>query len=185
MRRVRLSTVAVGAVLTLAAGALAVAEGVAVLPTPPAVGDTLVVVGGFTVAFVAGVLVWSTSWLGRESDRGTPTVETVTAGRRFGAEFDRTVERPVGWPPGDVRDDVRERLRTVAASTLSRTDGVPLETAREQVRRGAWTDDAVAAAFLRPDDERGRTGAVRERLLFRRDVRRTVAAIRRREEGST
>ncbi|WP_327053262.1 DUF7269 family protein [Halomicrococcus gelatinilyticus] len=183
MRAVRLATVAAGAVLALAASALAVAEAVAILPAPPAVDDTLVVVTGFTVTFVAGVLVWSTSWLGRDSDRETPTVETATAGRRFGSEFDRTVERPVGWPPDDVRDDVRERLRTVAAVTVARADGCSLETARERVRRGTWTDDAVAAAFLRPDDERGPVTAVRDRLLFRRDVRQTVDAIRRREEG--
>lgn len=197
MSAVRSLMVAVGVALTLLAAALLVAP----LPAAVVPDDTLVVVGFFTVAFTVSVSVWTLSGVRRSDPSTPPRVESAAGGDHPGAAFDASVDR---WPAvslsQDRREAIRDRLRETAVRTLmregnrrgagdrSRTGYLSREgnrsqggdhsrdDARERVRRGTWTDDPIAADFLRPEHASG-VGALRRRLRFRRDVRRTVEAI--------
>lgn len=179
MSAVRSLLVAVGVALACLAVALLVAP----LPATVVPDDALVVVGFFTVAFTVSVSVWALSGVRRSDPPTIPRVESAAGGDHPGAAFDASVDR---WLPGslprDRREAIRDRLRETAVRTLIREGGgsrdgnYSRDGARERVRRGIWTDDPVAADFLGPGDDAG-VGALRRRLRFRRDVRRTVEAI--------
>lgn len=82
---------------------------------------------------------------------------------------------------------LRTRLVDSAVRVVTTRRGLTDETARDRVRSGEWTDDAVAAAFLasdrpQPIGERLR-GAVDPGAAYRRRVRRTVTAIEALERG--
>lgn len=101
------------------------------------------------VVVVLGLLFRAASGLSQASPpdpEGVPTVPT------FGTEFDAFVSGTPGrahlW--GDAPAEMRDRVREVAIRTEMRVDGLTREAATERVDRGAWTDDADAAAFCRP-----------------------------------
>jgi hypothetical protein len=109
--------------------------------------------------------------------------------RVVGADVDRVLARRVAaGRAGDVRDagrELRRSLRGLAVEAMVH-EGLDREAARGAVRRGDWTDDRAAAAFL------GGAGApslpLRDRVRgwldpdreFERRLDRTVAAIDRR-----
>lgn len=102
------------------------------------------------VVVVLGLLFRAASGLSQASPpdpEGVPTVPT------FGSEFDSFVSGTPGrahlW--GDRPSEIHDRVREAAIRTEMRVDGVTREAATERVDRGAWTDDADAAAFCRPD----------------------------------
>lgn len=74
---------------------------------------------------------------------------------------------------------LREELQATLIERLV-ADGVPPETAREWLERGNWTDDHLAAAFLRgePPTRRERFRALfRSESAVQRRARRAMAAI--------
>lgn len=179
MIAIRSLLVGVGVAISCLAAVLFVAS----LPATAVPDDTLVVVGFFTVAFTVSVSVWVLAEVRRSDSPTLPGVESVAGGGHPGAEFDASLDRWLfGLLPADRREAVRDRLREAAVRSLVRKDGRSREAARKRVRRGAWTDDPVAAAFLKSADETG-VAALRGRLRFRRDVRRTVETIERIADG--
>lgn len=89
------------------------------------------------------------------------------------------------WPEQDRRERIRER---VVVSLVDATDCSRSE-ASARVDNGAWTDDALAAAYL--DDEpldlpayARLRGWFREESLEGQARRRTIAALRRLREGN-
>lgn len=173
MIAVRSLLVAVGVALSCLATALLVAS----LPETVVPDDSLVVVTFFTVAFTVSVSVWMLAGIRRSDPATLPRVESVSGGERPGAEFDASFDRwPLGSLPRERREAIRDRLREAAVRTLARVDDRSPDAARERVRRGIWTEDPVAAELLGPGDETG-VAALRRRVRFRRDVRRTVEAI--------
>lgn len=136
------------------------------------------------------------AWLGRGSStdsRGTgpdpfdaladrpPEAVTAARGRQTAWALDGQIGAAVR---GDdtALTGVRERLRTTATTAYATTTGVDRGTADAAVRRGDWTDDPVAAAFLA--GEAGPPFPVLARLRLwldpgserERRVRRTVRA---------
>jgi len=88
--------------------------------------------------------------------------------------FDRTRHR--------ASERTWTQLRDVAIAALGRYDGLSDAAAREQVDRGTWTDDPVAAAFLEEDADRAPIGRrLRRRLTgaspYSEGIEHTVAAI--------
>ena len=68
-----------------------------------------------------------------------------------GDDFDRHVN--VGHLPVASLRRTRSRIRDAAVASMV-ANGVPAETAEERVESGEWTDDPVAASFLRPGPTR-------------------------------
>ncbi|WP_435146771.1 DUF7269 family protein [Halobaculum sp. P14] len=79
----------------------------------------------------------------------------------------------------DAQRALRDDLAASAVAALA-ARGTPPETARDRVERGVWTDDPLAAAYLRGDPP-----SLAERIRavfggdapFRRRARRTMAAV--------
>ena len=168
-RRVgRLALVAVGVV----AFGLALVPGVATLLPVGAVvawvGNDYVLLGA-----VGGVALVVLSWMvarratGHVEQAAPPDPETVPDAPRPGKRVDDLLAR---WPwglSGAERDYLRERLRTAAVYDELGT-GRSRAAARERVDSGAWTNDPVAARFLRADPP-GPTVTERLRLALRGD----------------
>lgn len=98
-----------------------------------------------------------------------PEPETVAEAPRPGQEFDDLLagRLAVGSHLVSDRDDrVRERLREAATLAVMRTERCPREDARRRVEAGDWTDEPVAATFLRPDGPSPSLGK-RARLALR------------------
>ncbi|WP_336134745.1 DUF7269 family protein [Natronomonas amylolytica] len=152
--------------------------------------------GGDRAFWLAAVgaccLLWVARTAGLESDaEGFPahtgaaddgTVPTV--GRGFDAAVEAAADAAV---EGADHDDARGTLRSLAADVVAHADGCSREDAAERVRRGAWTDDPVAAAYLADAVDppfRWRVRAwFRPRRTVRRRIDRTVAAIEERMEA--
>lgn len=119
--------------------------------------------------------------------RGASEAEFApTVGRGFDAAVEAAADAAA---EGDDHDDARETLRSLAADVIARTDDCSREEAAERVRRGAWTDDPVVAAYLAqsrrpPVRWRLRTWFRPRRTTVRR-IRRTVDAIEERMDGGT
>jgi len=187
-----------GRLLALGVGTLLFALGVGIALSPTlaqtfsitslvvAFGDDYLVaalVGG--VAFLVAIAV-----LVRRSTQGfeqadPPTTEGVPTGTPLGEEIDRVIDgdlTPGDHLLGDVRTDVRRRLRTAAIETAMQTKGCSRANAAAMIAAGEWTDDDVAAAFLATEADQVRPT---RRLLdalpgysrFGRRTRRTVRAI--------
>ncbi|QLD86347.1 hypothetical protein HWV23_11635 [Natronomonas halophila] len=110
------------------------------------------------------------------------TVPTV--GRGFDAAVEAAADAAA---EGDDHDDAKETLRSLAADVLVHAEGCSHEAAAERVRRGDWTDDPVAAAYLAQGREapfrwRLRTW-FRPRRTTKRRIGRTVRAIEARMDG--
>lgn len=155
--------------LSAAIGALAVLVGLAVSfqqELAALVPGSWVVV--LLVAIVAGIQTVSAAL----SRRRTPLEEAETG------DPERRYEAPV---PGDElietlryarnrsragdrpRDRIRERVADAAVAAVADAEGCSEEAARDRIRAGEWTDDAVAAWFL--GEEVGLPANERARLL--------------------
>jgi hypothetical protein len=142
----------------LAALPLAV-PGTADLPVvralPSLVGDDAGSVA-LVAAVVLGVLTAVLALL-RDGDADDAPFDTlrerppaaVTAGSqaRAGGGFDGRLARAAERGGGSM-DDVRTRLREVAAESHAAATGLDAETARAHIETGEWTDDRTARAFL-------------------------------------
>lgn len=153
-------------------------------------GNDYFLLAAFGVVAVA-VFAWMAGRraIERVDQASPPDPETVLAAPRPGTAFDRRID---GWPVFSARrrdgdDAFRERLRTAAVAAEMRQRDCSAAIARERVADGRWTDDDVAARFLRANVS-GPSVADRLRLLFRGDswtqygMRKTAAAITGRTE---
>jgi len=147
-------------------------------------GNDYFLLAAFGVAAVT-VLAWMAGRRATErvDQARPPDPETVLSAPRPGTAFDRRVD---GWPAfsggrGDD-DDFRERLQLAAVAVEMRQRDCSAVTARERVADGRWTDDDVAARFLR-DETAGPSMGDRLRLVLGGDswtqycLRRTAEAI--------
>ena len=85
-----------------------------------------------------------------------PPEEAIRPARAVaGGDFDATLEAArAGQDGGDATAElerVRGDLRDAAARAYAHANGVTDERARSAIRRGEWTDDQRAAAFLGPE----------------------------------
>lgn len=167
---------AVGALATLASGAIA--TGVA--PPLPSAAAQLT----FVLAAVAGAGVAALGALDRTATGPTSAPLPGPDGEGDapvpGDDVDRRLER--GLTDRADREAVSERMESVGARVLARRDGCSADAARERLAAGTWTNDERAARFLA--DERQSLG-VDERLkslltgesALERDAARAVAAL--------
>lgn len=165
--------------VALAAGAAACAYGLVVLVVPAA---AVPVPLSTPVVAAAGVFALAAAGVGlvRRLRRSRPLPDPP--GRDgYPAPGDGWRERLATTSAAD--DDDRRALRADladAAVDALAARGTPPEAARERVERGTWTDDPLAAAYLRGDPP-----AFAERLRalaggpapFRRRARRTMTAV--------
>jgi hypothetical protein len=117
-------------------------------------------------------------------DVGQATDEVPTVGREFDAAVEAAADAAA---EGAAHDDARKTLQRLATDVLVHAEGRSREEAAERVRRGEWTDDPVAAAYLAASERaplRWRLRAwFRPRRTATQRVRRTVAAIEARMNG--
>jgi len=145
MRRIDLPTI-VGVVLGVFGLALVLELGVT-----SALGlssDTTVVVAG--VAFM-GALFTLRLTLRADTSRATlPTTETKAELPVPGADVDDQLVEIDASPLDtlDQREELRERLTTIAVSQFTDQYGVHESEARDALSAGTWTDDSHAAAFF-------------------------------------
>lgn len=142
----------VGGLCCLALGTVVQGVGTEITDSFASVGGDYVLVSVLSVfALVAAVPVIVS---GRESQLDqaeTPDPETSVDTPPVGASFDETV---CGWRFGTplvgdrTRRTVKSRLRKAAVEAVMRNEDCGRNQARRLVRRGEWTDDDVAAAFL-------------------------------------
>ncbi len=185
---VGLAAFAVGAAAIVAPGvadlvpvaaALAVAGNDYLLVVPLAAAGVLACVGAVTLVAARGV-----------TEATPPSPEGVPVGEPPGADLDRVLGGRGGvtarLDPA-VRRRTHRRLRDAAVETVARADGCSREAARERVDDGSWTDDAVAAGFLRSPPSRWTElpGLARGESRFQRGVRRTAREVESVAEGST
>ncbi|WP_089669516.1 DUF7269 family protein [Halobacterium jilantaiense] len=171
------------AVVLVALGGLFVAAGVDASQYDSAVGGGLVL-GVVTVAFSTGTLVWSLRRLPAVEERARVGRSARREEMTQGATFDRLAGWRVLPPvvPATDRDRIRNRLRAAAVEAVAGSAACDYETARRQVRRGDWTADAVAGAFLGgcPPPRRVVWAArVSQSVAFAVGARATLAAIDR------
>lgn len=180
-------------------GLLATAVAVFLAFAPMVAGESLIAVLGSvdpTTALLAGSLAVGVcavlaGWLGGILGGGSPTAfdvavdsppEAVTAteSRLFAADIDAAIEDAVAGDEAEM-DTVTERLATAATTAVAIGAGLSQDAARQAVRTGTWTDDAVAAALLSPTDAQPLLARLRLWLdpesERRRRIRRTVDAI--------
>ncbi|MDT3436966.1 hypothetical protein [Haloarcula sp. 1CSR25-25] len=192
----RLRTVVFGTV-----GLLATAAAVVLTVAPAVAGESLVAVLGTvspTTALLAGSLVVGVcaavaGWLGGLFGSGSPTAfdvaadsppEAVTAteSRLVAADIDAAIDDAVAGDDAAM-DAVTERLAAAATTAYAVGSSTSQASARQAVRAGTWTDDAVAAALLSPTEPQSLLARLRLWLdpesERRRRIRRTVGAIER------
>lgn len=192
----RLRTVVFGTV-----GLLATAVAVVLTVAPAVAGESLVAVLGTvspTTTLLAGSLVVGVcaavaGWLGGLFGSGPPTAfdvaadsppEAVTAteSRLVAADIDAAIDDAVAGDDAAM-DAVTERLAAAATTAYAVGSSTSQASARQAVRAGTWTDDAVAAALLSPTEPQSLLARLRLWLdpesERRRRIRRTVGAIER------
>lgn len=179
---VRTALLAIGG-CSLSGGLLLVASpSVAALIRWPR-GADLLLVGCFTLAFtVAALLVPFGTWdLEGPSGSEPDAPERIPTAPVPGRDLERIVDDR--WPvplPAERRRRLREQLRETAVRTLVRTTDRDRAAAETSVATGAWTDDPVAAAFVRPsgpDRERSCLESLWDRLWFTYRMRRAATAV--------
>lgn len=128
-----------------------------ILPVSGAVerlGNDYLLVALLSVGAIVPGLWITARWAVRGFDQATPPEpERAATGPRPGEGIDRIIDGSMlrTWLFVAEYERVRERLRDTAVRTLVRTSDCASETARERVRRGTWTEDREAAAFLGGD----------------------------------
>jgi len=189
---------ALGALLTLAAGAVAYRpELVAGLPVVDALVAAL---PPERLLLALGLAVLATAtWAARGGSSGSgppragpaarfdrtddpPEIVSAADRARTGESFDARVEAACSGDRLAPRM-VRESLADAAASTVAGAGDRDARTARRAVETGAWTDDRLAAAFLADEDGPDPPLAARLRAWLdpaterRRRVERAVEAL--------
>ncbi|MGB9954637.1 MULTISPECIES: hypothetical protein [unclassified Haloarcula] len=190
----RLRTVVFGTV-----GLLATAVAASLLFAPTAAGESLVAVVGsvapttalLTGSLTVGLCAVLAGWLGGLLGGSSPTTfdvaldsppedVTATESRLFAADIDAAIDDAVAGDDAAM-DTVTERLTAAATTAYAIGAGVSQASAHQAVRAGTWTDDAVAAALLAPDEPQSLLARLRLWLdpesERRRRIRRTVDAI--------
>jgi len=136
----------------------------ALLATDPDVARSLVGVFGSLLALVVVALVGRRLLTeGLAPDAAVPPLVEETPERGgdeddvlAGAALRDGVERAAGLREEGIASSAREsvwtELRSAAALAERRATGASLETARERVAAGEWTDDAVVGTFLAAPD---------------------------------
>jgi|GEM_PF-3118937 len=126
-----------------------------------------------TILGVAGIAVGAgllRRWV-RAEDRGyrPPEREELRPIEVPGDELDEQLAHVASLSSTEAvryfRAQTRDDLRELAIEVLTRHRGCTTQTAREQLRSGAWTDDERAASFFRLGGDGGAsdqvTGAIR------------------------
>ncbi|AUG46257.1 hypothetical protein BVU17_01505 [Haloarcula taiwanensis] len=190
----RLRTVVFGTV-----GLLATAVAASLLFAPTAAGESLVAVVGsvapttalLTGSLTVGLCAVLAGWLGGLLGGSSPTTfdvaldsppedVTATESRLFAADIDAAIDDAVAGDDAAM-DTVTERLTAAATTAYAIGAGVSQASAHQAVRAGTWTDDAVVAALLAPDEPQSLLARLRLWLdpesERRRRIRRTVDAI--------
>lgn len=182
----------VGGLCCLALGTVVQGVGTEITDAFTSAGGDYVLVSALSVlALVAAVPVIVS---GRESQLDqaeTPDPETSVDTPPAGASFDETVR---GWRfrtpiVGDrTRTTVESRLRKAAVEAVMRNEDCGRDEARRLVRRGEWTDDDVAAAYLGSPQHSVLNAAVaalpRRQTPAEYSARRTADAIYALERGA-
>jgi len=152
--------------LGIAAFGLALFPGVAGrLPIDSAVelaGNDYFLLGVFGGVAIA-VLIWMLSRRAREQvvQATPPDPETVPDAPRPGARFDELLGQWPGTLSEADRQRLFERLRADAVRAEMQA-GASRERAIERIEAGEWTDDPVAARFLRgPESKPSASGRLR------------------------
>lgn len=180
--RARPVALAVGALATLAGGA--VAAGV-VPPLPSATAQLAFVLAAVVGAVVAVLGALDRTATGPTSDP-LPGPDGEGDAPVPGDEVDRRLANGL-TDPAD-REAVTGRIESVAVRVLARRDGRSADAARERLAAGTWTDDDRAARFLAADRPSPGTGERLRSLLtgesaLERDATRAVAALVERTGG--
>lgn len=176
-------------------GVLSVCVGLVFLLSPSIEGivrwpwqDQTVLIAFFTIALVLASLLGPFVLLDEadRSNRAAEIPESVPSTPAPGHDLERILDSR--WPvslPRARRRRIRAEFRRMVIRAIVRTSNRPANTAREALERGAWTDDPVAAAFVRtePDRESSRLRSLVERVRFPRRTRRTARAIQTLDEG--
>ncbi|GAB3671850.1 DUF7269 family protein [Halopiger thermotolerans] len=144
----------------------------------------LLLVACFTLVLVIGMLLGTLgTWDLDDPSASEPDVpERVPTAPAPGHDLERIVDRrwPVTLPPARRRR-LRERMRETTVRTLVRTTGCDRAAAETKIVTGTWTDDSVAAEFVRPDADpdrsRTRLESLWDRLRFTRRLRRAATAV--------
>jgi uncharacterized protein (DUF58 family) len=118
--------------------------GVLLLTTPPlaaglTTSEVMLSVLGVTALLLGGASVVRGGSGGDASPDHQPTSRPPSV---VGRSFERRLR--------SRSPESRDRLETAAVDVLTRLRGLDPETAREQLERGDWTDDRLAAAFFAP-----------------------------------
>lgn len=135
----------------------AVVLGVAAFVEPSLLGSLslpglFVGIIGF-VALVQGIY-FAYGRLDGDGEPDLPEPERRRVATVPGDDFDEQLGRATsGRVAYNTREQtaIRDDLERVAVAVLVRADGVSPETARERLKAGTWTDDAMAAALFSPD----------------------------------
>lgn len=145
MRRIDIPTV-VGVVLGIFGLALVLELGVT--SALDLSSDTTVVAAG--VAFLGALFTLRLTLRADRSRATLPTTETKAELPVPGADIDDQLAEIDAAPLEtlDERDELRERLTTIAVSQFTDQYGVRESEARDALSAGSWTDDSHAAAFF-------------------------------------
>lgn len=145
MRRIDIPTIA-GVLLGLLGLALVLDTGITTALGLSAETTTIVA----AMALVGAVLTLRLTVAITQSRSEPPTTETKAALPVPGAEVDDKLAEIDAAPLEtlDQRDDLRDRLTTIAASQFTDQFGVRETVAKDSLGAGTWTDDPHAAAFF-------------------------------------
>jgi len=172
----------------LGVGVASTATGLLVLLTPVAAPVSVPVVPALGLVALAALAVGGLVALGRSAEGArTYDLPEPTAGVRApGDAFDERLAA-VSVRDATDRDEIRDRLRSVAVTVLADTTAPDRATARERLDAGTWTDDRQARAFFTdaPPSLRSRVRTILtgEPTVARR-ARRVVAVLAERAEGA-
>jgi hypothetical protein len=158
---------------------------------------------GVGVACIVWVLWTTPSWSAETNVRATedgtqpPDFETLrrdppeaaAASPVVGERFDTHIESAVQAARNGNEDPIRERLQSIAVEAIVHRDDCSRSSAKSMLSEGAWTDDAVAAAYLA--DREATLPLIRRLLAWlqpvrtrRRRIERAVEAIDERLGGN-
>lgn len=143
----------------------------------------LLLVACFTLVLVIGMLLVTLgTWDLDDPSAPDPDVpERIPTAPVPGYELERIVDSrwPASLPP-TRRRRLRERMGETVVRTLVRTTGCERAAAETRVATGTWTDDSVAAEFVRlesdPDRSPTRLESLWNRLRFTHRLRRAATA---------
>ena len=113
-----------------------------------------------------------------------PQPEKPVVAARPGADVDAMlgtvwIDLPILY--AKERRAIRHRVRDATVEMIVRTDGCDRPEAERRIAEGTWTDDRVAAAFIRPDaSRRVWVAPLRGQIRFSQLAKRAIEAMERR-----